>query len=301
MPESTERTALYRFFDSAGQLLYVGVSGDTEKRWRQHAESKPWWSDVAEKTTEWLDSRPEALDAERTAIRVEKPLYNHTHKPSPIVDEIAPWGANRTPGGPWAPYEYIAHELKGFIQSGSMKPGDRFPTVRELIEIYGVASLTIQRALRTLKAAGFAVSRQGFGTVAAVPPGLRLEEANTEEAEGVIEQMSSHRAVPSPRACAAFGVPRGVELDARSWVRAIDGRPVELVHFYQHPGAQGDTPAHRTTDSVSASPPIAEAAKVFGLVPLLVTLRVTYAEDGRPLGLYRIIKNGDLLTTQYEF
>jgi len=297
----TERTALYRFFDAAGQLLYVGVSGNTEARWRQHAESKPWWSDVADKTTEWLDSRPEALDAERAAIRAEKPLHNHQNKPSSIIDEITPWGPNEIPGGTWSPYEFIAHELKGFIQSGAMRSGDRFPTVRTLIEVYGVASLTIQRALNLLKAQGFAVGRQGFGVVAVTPAGLRHEVAGSEGTEGSIEQMSTHRATPSPRSCAALGVPPGTDLDAKRWVRVIDGRPVELVHFYRHPEARADSTVHETTDRVTAAPANAEAVKVFGVVPLLVTLRVTYSEDRHPLGLYRIVKNGDLLTTRYEF
>lgn len=301
MPESAEPTALYRFFDSAGQLLYVGVSGDTENRWRQHAESKPWWSEVADKTTEWLASRPEALDAERIAIRTEKPLYNHQNAVSPILDEITRWGPGEIPGRPWSPYEFIANELKGFIQSGSMRAGDRFPTVRTLMDVYGVTSLTVQRALNLLKAQGFAVGRQGFGVMAATPPGLRHELASSEEGEGVLEQMSVHRATPSPRACAAFGVDRGTELDARSWLRTISGRPVELVQFYRHPDAPPAATVHTTTDRVTASPPNAEAVKVFGLVPLLTTLRVTKSEDGSPLSLYEIVKNGDLLTTQYEY
>lgn len=301
MSAPRERTALYRFFDRAGQLLYVGISGDTESRWRQHAETKLWWSDVTEKTTEWFDSRPGALDAERVAIRAEKPLHNHQHKPSSIIDELTTGDRSGVPGGPWSPYEFIAHELKGFIQSGTMKEGDRFPTVRDLIEVYGVASLTVQRALNLLKSQGFAVGRQGFGVIATLPPGLRHEKASADGAEGRIEQMSTHRATPSPRACAALGVEPGALLDAKSWVRAIDGRPVELVHFYRHPDAPVDDTVHETTDRVTAAPPNAEAVKVFGRVPLLVTLRVTYSEDRRPLGLYRIVKNGDLLSTQYEY
>lgn len=301
MPESPERTALYRFFDAAGRLLYVGVSGNTETRWRQHAESKPWWPDVADKTTEWLDSRPEALDAERVAIRTEKPLHNHQNKPSSIIDEITPWTSTGVPGGTWSPYEFIAHELKGFIQSGSMQSGDRFPTVRTLIEVYGVASLTIQRALNLLKAQGFAVGRQGFGVVAVVPPGLRSEAAGSEDAEGEIQQMTTHRAAPSPRSCAILGVEPGTELDAKRWVRAVDGRPVEVVHFYRHPEAPTDVTVYETTDRVTAAPPNAESVRVFGVVPLLVTLRVTYSKERHPLGLYEIVKNGDLLATEYEF
>ncbi|MCX4232061.1 GntR family transcriptional regulator [Streptomyces ortus] len=300
-PEPSERTALYRFFDAAGNLLYVGVSGNTEARWRQHAESKPWWSDVADKTTEWLGSRAEALDAERIAIRTEKPLHNHQNKPSSIIGEITPWGPSGVPGGTWSPYEFIAHELKGFIQSGSMRAGDRFPTVRTLMEVYGVASLTIQRALNLLKTQGFAVGRQGFGVVAVVPPGLRSETAGGEGAEGVLEQMTAYRAAPSLRSCTALGVEPGTELDAKRWVRVIDGQPVELVNFYRYPDAPVDEAIHRTTDLVTAAPPIAEAVKVFGVVPLLITRRVTYSESQSPLGLYEIVKNGDLLATQYEF
>ncbi|MER6135110.1 hypothetical protein [Streptomyces sp. NPDC001815] len=84
-------------------------------------------------------------------------------------------------------------------------------------------------------------------------------------------------------------------------MRAIDGQPVELVNFYRHPDAPADEAIHRTTDLVTATPPIAEAVKVFGVAPLLITRRVTYSEGQSPLGLYEIVKNGDLLTTEYEF
>lgn len=300
MSEHAEPTALYRFFDAAGQLLYVGVSGNTEHRWRQHAESKHWWSDVADKTTEWLNSRPEALDAERMAIRTEKPLHNHQHKPSPIIDEITHWGPDEIPGGTWSPYEFIAHELKGFVQSGAMRAGDRFPTVRELMKVYGVASLTVQRALNLLKTQGFAIGRQGFGTVAVVPPGLRHETASAAEPEGDIVRMSTRRDAPSPRACAALGIDQGTELDVKSWVREIEGQPVELVDFYRHPDARASDGTRYTTDKITASPILAEAVELFARVPLLVTLRVTYSEERRPIGLFRIIKNGDLLTVQYD-
>jgi predicted GIY-YIG superfamily endonuclease len=72
-------TALYRLFDSEQRLLYVGITNSPAKRWEQHAETKFWWPDVAQKTVEWLGTRVHADRAERKAIKEEKPLYNWHH------------------------------------------------------------------------------------------------------------------------------------------------------------------------------------------------------------------------------
>ena len=47
-----ERTALYRFFDEAGTLLYVGISNDPDVRWSYHARQKDWWPKVRSRTIE---------------------------------------------------------------------------------------------------------------------------------------------------------------------------------------------------------------------------------------------------------
>lgn len=73
-------TALYRFFDADGALLYVGITADLEQRWSSH-QRKPWWPDVAEKTVEWYATRPVALAAELEAIRSEAPRYNVAGSP----------------------------------------------------------------------------------------------------------------------------------------------------------------------------------------------------------------------------
>ena len=69
-------TVLYRLFDAAGSLLYVGVTGDLRGRLAQHAADKPWWSQVARKTVTWYGSRSDALRAETAAIFNEHPRYN---------------------------------------------------------------------------------------------------------------------------------------------------------------------------------------------------------------------------------
>jgi predicted GIY-YIG superfamily endonuclease len=71
-----EPTALYRFYDGAGALLYVGISRNPAARWAQHATEKTWWPRVARKTVEMYGSRREAEIAEGKAIRSESPLHN---------------------------------------------------------------------------------------------------------------------------------------------------------------------------------------------------------------------------------
>lgn len=81
MPEPA-RTALYRFFDAEGRLLYVGITGNPERRWKRHACDKPWWPQVAEKTIEWFDNILAAGRAEKDAIRDEEPLHNKISVPA---------------------------------------------------------------------------------------------------------------------------------------------------------------------------------------------------------------------------
>lgn len=77
--------ALYRFFDSAEQLLYVGITMNPTARWPEHRRSKAWWCEVATITLETFDSRKEVLDAEQDAIKTEHPLYNVMHNAREVV------------------------------------------------------------------------------------------------------------------------------------------------------------------------------------------------------------------------
>ncbi|SDL33444.1 GIY-YIG nuclease family protein [Streptomyces indicus] len=78
---STKRTALYRLYDAAGVLLYVGITHDPDARWASHAATKPWWGDVERRVLEWHDSRDAAEVAEVETIRTELPRYNVAASP----------------------------------------------------------------------------------------------------------------------------------------------------------------------------------------------------------------------------
>lgn len=67
---------LYRYYNSSGDLLYVGISLDAVTRLAQHKEKAPWFTQIARIEIEHYESRKECAKAERLAIRREQPLHN---------------------------------------------------------------------------------------------------------------------------------------------------------------------------------------------------------------------------------
>ena len=69
-------TVVYRIFNSADVLLYVGCTDNLKRRMDHHAKRQRWWDEVSRIETEWHPSRTEAECAEDQAIAEERPLYN---------------------------------------------------------------------------------------------------------------------------------------------------------------------------------------------------------------------------------
>jgi predicted GIY-YIG superfamily endonuclease len=69
------QTAVYRFYDAADALLYVGVAVDPDRRREQH-KNKAWFPQAQRMDVAWYGSRDEAMAAEALAIREENPLHN---------------------------------------------------------------------------------------------------------------------------------------------------------------------------------------------------------------------------------
>ena len=67
---------LYRHFDAAGELLYVGCSNNVIRRTEQHETQSHWFPEVVTITVEHFGNGLEALAAEAAAIRDENPKYN---------------------------------------------------------------------------------------------------------------------------------------------------------------------------------------------------------------------------------
>jgi excinuclease UvrABC nuclease subunit len=85
-------TALYRYFDRQGELLYIGISKTPIIRLSTHQCQKNWEFDIASITIAYFETRPRAVNAERLAIRAENPRYNIQGKGQPYIA-----GRNRKP------------------------------------------------------------------------------------------------------------------------------------------------------------------------------------------------------------
>jgi len=68
-------------------------------------------------------------------------------------------------------FEDIAAQLRALIASGQLKPGDRLPSEKELIERFGVSRNAVREALRSLELAGLVELRMGSSGGAVVMTG----------------------------------------------------------------------------------------------------------------------------------
>lgn len=71
--------------------------------------------------------------------------------------------------GPHAPYMLIVYAIAQKIRSGELKPGDRLPSVTELVETYGVSHSTARRALAKMKDMGMTDTVPGYATFVRFP------------------------------------------------------------------------------------------------------------------------------------
>ncbi|MBT2453314.1 hypothetical protein [Streptomyces sp. ISL-86] len=67
---------LYRYYDADRQPLYIGISSCFAVRLAQHRKTSPWWP-LAEYVAISVYATPEAAaEAEKAALRNEKPRFN---------------------------------------------------------------------------------------------------------------------------------------------------------------------------------------------------------------------------------
>jgi hypothetical protein len=67
---------LYRFFNQADELLYVGITENWPARFHEHAKKASWYKQAKRIELESFDTREEALAAELKAIHEECPVWN---------------------------------------------------------------------------------------------------------------------------------------------------------------------------------------------------------------------------------
>ncbi|MDX3230582.1 GntR family transcriptional regulator [Streptomyces sp. ME19-01-6] len=146
MPESPERTALYRLYGTDDRLLYIGITSQPGPRFTQHAADKPWWPQVVRREIKWFDTRPLAAEAEVSAIIDESPVHNGNN----ALDRFGL-------------YRQIADALREAIYSGEIPAGDRLPSENALVARFATTRTTVRKGVALLRAEGLIVSQQGKG------------------------------------------------------------------------------------------------------------------------------------------
>jgi DNA-binding GntR family transcriptional regulator len=74
---------------------------------------------------------------------------------------------------PRPPYVQVADGIREAIRSGDLPAGTKLPSGRELAAQWGVALMTLQKAIDHLREEGLVYSQQGRGVFVASPEGER--------------------------------------------------------------------------------------------------------------------------------
>jgi len=85
---------LYRCYNAAGELLYIGISYDISTRLETHKRTTPWFHEVDRIVCKLRPARTAYAD-EAAAIRTELPRYNIKHYPGreqspPVRKQLTP-------------------------------------------------------------------------------------------------------------------------------------------------------------------------------------------------------------------
>lgn len=124
----SSRTALYRFFDVNGRLLYIGITEQVGRRWDAHMRLKSWWPEVHRQTVEWHDSRAAAAAAEVAAITEERPRHNARHS-TQLPENVVLGSAWRCPACKWETTD-LADQLDHMETEARRIAGNNLPSLR---------------------------------------------------------------------------------------------------------------------------------------------------------------------------
>lgn len=161
-------------------------------------------------------------------------------------------------------HKQIASELRALILSGDMTPGSKVPSVRDLINQYGVVNQTIQRALKLLKDEQLLVGKAGAGVfvrgttqqvidpASCMPPSLEgapyswITETTRRNQQGTTEILDVDEVKPPAQVREVLGPGEGGTAVRRSHRMLLDSEPAELVYsYYPADIARGTALAHR--------------------------------------------------------
>ncbi|MFD4535638.1 GntR family transcriptional regulator [Kitasatospora sp. NPDC058397] len=162
------------------------------------------------------------------------------------------------PGG--ATYKRIADHYRQKILSGELPPGTKLPTLREVMEEWGVTMSTASAAMAELRREGLTIARPRHGTVVAEPGSASVAiRVRTYAATGrALGAREESRILEIGTTESEEGIALRLEID-----------PGSLVHVRQRLVSRDGTPAHVTSSYyppfvVQAAPELTEPVSTGG-------------------------------------
>jgi GntR family transcriptional regulator, histidine utilization repressor len=237
--------------------------------------------------------------------------------------------ATTRPSAPGAPYLRVKHFLKTGLASGRWPSGALMPSEAELVALFGVSRMTVNRALRELQAEGLVERTQGVGTFAAplhaVSSTLTIHDLHDE----IVARGHHHHAVvhlqrseaAPPALAQQLGLAAGAPVFHTLIVHFENQVPLQCEDRYVNPA---EAPAYLQADftrstptqvlfettalwraqySIEAACPTRQEAQLLGLAgdaPCLVVVRRTFSQRA-PITLARLVHPGALYSLQGEF
>lgn len=121
-----------------------------------------------------------------------------SHPNTPMTPPISPRRDNLA--------TQVARDLALRIDSEDLKPGDRLPAERELMEIYGVSRTVVREAISSLRSSGRVATHQGKGAFVKTSPatvGISIDVADLSTARDVLLIMDIRIGLESEAAAVA--------------------------------------------------------------------------------------------------
>jgi len=230
----------------------------------------------------------------------------------------------------------LADELRGQIRRGELKPGDRIPPERTLVETYGTSRTTVSAALAVLKAEALVSSGPGRGTFVRQSPPVRLDfsrfsrrrrepgmgpwEAATQRAGvvGETRMLAVEHQTADAELSYRLGIPDGSPVVLRSRLMLANGHPTQIQSAWYPLDLVGserildgvyaaleraDQRPVSATEEVATRAPTPEEAIMLRLgpgVPVLVIMRMTRGGADRVLEVLEVIASGEATVLVYE-
>lgn len=154
----------------------------------------------------------------------------------------------------------IADDIRIQIEDGTLSPGDRLPTLDDLMASYGCSSTVVRDALKLLRQRGLVLTRQGSGSYVRATPRRRILRGRLvrrDPARGYLMPAASRPDEPwethgQPRAAIMpapsdvaeiLSVPEGTpSLRRRRVTSPLGDVPFQIADTWIHPDALKDAP-----------------------------------------------------------